>query len=278
MSEEVTTQEESGAEDLVTEGADDTDETQEEETPEEKSRPSRADRRIDQLTGKFRQEQRNNEALRAEVDQLKANQRPSEDKEVLEPLVRPKKKDFSEDSEYFEALADYTEDVEEDTARRLEYVETWRDEFETQNRNQDHARQQTSRREKAQGIMSAGKDLHTDFDDVAADVELPGEVLDTMFSMDEKDAAKLTYHFAQNPEEAENLALQTPTARAIRMGQMAGSTLRKRSTKSNPPAGEVGGGGEGETGRVTDEMLNEAAKGSVAQYRSLRARWTKQQG
>lgn len=276
MSELVASPEDSDAEEPATEEALAAGQA-EEEAPKPPRIPP-ADVRINKLTAQFRQAERDNEALREELRQLRAEVKEPAKRTAPqeESLSRPRRKDYESAEEYAEAMADYAELRDLEIEQRWEEMRNWKTELSDNQKQQAQARQAEQQRQASNKILDAGRALVDDFDEVAAHADFGPEVMESLLEMDSKEAARLAYHLATHPDEVEELQGISPTRRAARMDRLASSVQLRARTKSAAPAHDIGGG-ESDSGRVTEADLAKAASGSAAEYQRLRRRWERQQ-
>ena len=210
--------------------------TEEEETPAEppqKKDETKTEKRIGELTKKWRTAQR-------EADFLKTQsaKRISELEEELQKLKskvpaedKPKREDFEDDEAFLEALADWKIDtklkaaegkekkVKEDTEEKSVVDEVY---------------------EVMDQMIETGREKYDDFDAVAMDKDLMITTAMTELILESEISADIMYYLGQNPDEAAEIAKLTPLKIAKRFVEielkLAESEKEEEEEESAPPA------------------------------------------
>lgn len=99
---------------------------------------------------------------------------------------------------------------------------------------------------KAQEIIGEGRASKPDFDEVFQRAPIPLHIAEVL--VDVPKAADVAYYLGQNPHVGHELAQMTPTAAAIRLGQISSgletAAPKPKSTNAPPPPKPTTGGGE----------------------------------
>jgi hypothetical protein len=211
-------------------------EVKKEETPTDppqKKDETKTEKRIGELTKKWRTAQR-------EADFLKTQsaKRISELEEELQKLKskvpaedKPKREDFEDDEAFLEALADWKIDtklkaaegkekkVKEDTEEKSVVDEVY---------------------EVMDQMIETGREKYDDFDAVAMDKDLMITTAMTELILESEISADIMYYLGQNPDEAAEIAKLTPLKIAKRFVEielkLAESEKEEEEEESAPPA------------------------------------------
>lgn len=223
--------------------------SEEEVEEEEEGKPSRktgAEKRIDELTAKRRQAERDADYWRNEA--MRKDGEPPKPGETPETITRPKPDPSQYESydEFNEALVDWKIEQKE-SGRRA-------------------AQEKTSQEEKAaqfQVKLNEGFEKHEDFAEVALNRNVPinQNMVNAMFDCDH--ASDIAYHLGLNPQEARRIASLSPIATAREIGkldaQFSKPKLAQKSTTkagdSTKPVGGHEGAAKKEEDMTTDEWI-----------------------
>lgn len=215
---------------VVEESESSTEEVQAEETPKAKG----VQKRLDELTRNWREEQRRAQKLEQMLEQVIS--RPQEQKPEpvapAQPQGEPKLEQFQTYEEYVSALADYKAD------QKLR-------QFEEQIRQREQQTQQQAKLQEFQGRLQAAKTEMPDFDEVALNPSLP--VSDTMAELirEMDDGPRVLYALGKSPDVAARIASLPPTLAAVELGRFAvKASLPQPKTVTNapPPVNPLSGG------------------------------------
>jgi hypothetical protein len=218
------------AETEVVESESSTDEVQTEETPKAKG----VQKRLDELTRNWREEQRRAQKLEQMLEQVIS--RPQEQKPEPsappQPQGEPKLDQYQTYEEYVSALADYKAD------QKIR-------QFEESIKQREQQSQQQAKLGEFQARLQAAKTEMPDFDEVALNPSLP--VSDSMAELirEMDDGPKVLYALGQNPNEAARIASLPPTLAAVELGRFAvKASLPQPKTVTNapPPVNPLSGG------------------------------------
>jgi len=168
-----------------------------------------AEKRIGEITKKWRTTERERDFERtkrleaeAEVKKLSAKI-PAED--------RPKKEDFDDEEEYFEALTDWKIETKLKVSRD-EVATTVKDEDERKAIDQVYSELDT--------VLERGRGKYKDFNDLvlADDLVLPSEMTELALLSGKPD--DVLYYLASHPDESAEIAMLPPAKAAIRIGRI----------------------------------------------------------
>lgn len=202
-------------------------ETGDDTAPEpEAKKPHWSQKRIDELTRNWREEQRRNEQLLSLVQQ----QRPVEPPKAQEPVKLPSLEEFGYDeAKYQAALLEYAEKrAEAVVERRLSEV--------------DKQRAEQTRMESFVTRQKEFAKATPDFDDkVLRDPTLPITSAMRDVIVDSPAGPELAYYLANNREAAEAISTLPPHLAALEMGRIEGrlSALKEVRTRPVPVASKA---------------------------------------
>jgi predicted TIM-barrel fold metal-dependent hydrolase len=206
------------------------------EEPEVKQ-PRGVQKRLNELTANWREEQRRAQKLEAMLEQvLSRNQMPEKPEVKAEPAAEPKLEQFQTYEEYVGALADYRAELK---------VQQKLSEMEQRQKAVEAARQKSQVVEQFQSKASTFAVEHPDFNDVAFNPELP--VTDSMAEAIQQsdNGPELLYHLGKNPSEAARIAALTPLMAAVELGKLAVKVSLpqpRNKTAAPPPIRPLSGG------------------------------------
>jgi len=215
---------------VVEESESSTEETQTEEQPKAKG----VQKRLDELTRNWREEQRRAQKLEQMLEQVIT--RPPEQKPEpsapTQPQGEPKLDQYQTYEEYVGALADYRAD------QKIKA-------FEEQIRQREQQSQQQAKAGEFQSRIVAAKVEMPDFDEVALNPSLPvsDAMADLIREMD--DGPKVLYALGKNPNEAARIAALPDRLAAVELGKFAvKASLPQPKTVTNapPPVNPLSGG------------------------------------
>ncbi|MEE9540456.1 MAG: hypothetical protein V3V85_03055 [Candidatus Thorarchaeota archaeon] len=168
--------------------------------PEAKE-PKGVQKRINELTANWREEQRRANSLQDQNFELQRQVlKPEAPKEVEQKSGEPKLDDYSSYEEYVDARADHRADLK---------IEAYKTEQSQQTQTDERA----VRQEEFMTRAAVFRESHDDFDSVAFNRNLPvtQDMVDLLNVSDK--GPELLYHLGQNPNEAARLS-QLPTGQA----------------------------------------------------------------
>lgn len=158
----------------------------------EPPKPDRIQKRLDRLTWEANEARREAERLRAELE------RKSQESAPAKPIAdgKPKEDDFGDAAEFVEALANwkYDQRAGEDRAK-------------AQKQEQERAQQELQQR--VQRDIAVFKTVTPDFDEVMEDATFNSTKLMIRELQESDNGPALLYHFAKNPDEANEIAKLT---------------------------------------------------------------------
>jgi hypothetical protein len=232
LQDEPTSEENTG--EVVDEEESTTSEEETEEVAEKPKKPSGVQKRISELNGNWRQEQRRNEQLLAQNLELQRRLMPTQPEvaQVAEQSsVRPSLDDYASYDDFTEALADWkARDIAKDIVNQ-EFAQ--RDAAQKQ---QTEAAEKAQRQAKFTAQVNDFRQRHDDFDEVVSNPDLPFDEKMTDLFMQSERGAELAYALGNNIPEAMRIASLPPTQAAMELGRMEAqmSQLQPR-TQSNAP-------------------------------------------
>lgn len=206
----------------------------EQETETEQPKPKGVQKRLDELTRNWREEQRRAEQLQQMLERAlaqKAEPQPPAQPQQIEP-TEPKLEQFQTYEEYVAALADYKADQK---------IKAWEQSVQQREQQKLQAERQASFEAR---IKNAEAEM-PDFRDVALNPRLP--VSDTMAEAirEMEEGPRVLYALGQNPAEAARIASLPPTVAAVELGKFAVKALMpqpKTVTSAPPPVNPLSGG------------------------------------
>ncbi len=205
-----------------------------EETPQQKRKPG-IQRRLDELTANWREEQRTRQKLEAMLEQVLADRRqPEQPAPQPQPQAsEPKLDQFQTYEEYVGALADF---------KAEQRILSWQAEQRAREEAQQRASVQTEFQRRAESFKSEAPD----FDLVALNPSLP--VSDAMAeAINVSDVGpQVLYYLGKNPQEAARIAALPPiqAAREIGKVEVRISLPQPKTVSSAPkPVTPLDGGG-----------------------------------
>lgn len=189
--------------------------------------PTGVQKRINQLTGRMRQAEREADYWRGVAEGR--NAQPSGQQEPAQPRKKLDPNDFNSDAEYLEAVAE-------------QHKKELRAEIERE-------RQQDAERERQAAIAKsaeAARKKYNDFDEVALDPTLP--VTQHMYDAAiGENLGDVLYHLGKNPAEARRISQLSTTQQVKEIGKiearLTAQPATKRTTNAPTPPPKVGGGG-----------------------------------
>jgi hypothetical protein len=200
---------------------------------------SRRDKRIDELTWKAAQAQRDAQYWREQAE-AKAQER-EQAKVPAGGDAEPQIDQFDNDAEYLRALARWEVRQERQQATEQE----------------KQRQQQEQRRQAQQGFAARAaqfREQAPDFDQVLANPsvgQIPPHMADTI--VESELGPQLAYHLGKNPQEAQRIAALSPYAAARELGRLEAKLMAspaRKQTTAPPPVKPVAGG----TGDATPEL------------------------
>lgn len=196
-------------------------------------------KRLDELTANWREEQRRAQRLETLLESALAQKAPEQPKEEPKPIAtEPKAEDFDTYDQYVTALADHR--AEQKVAEALARIEQDREKAEA-------ARQKQEIERTFQQRVDAFRSTAPDFDEVAFNPSLP--VTDVMADAinSSENGPQVLYWLGKNPAEAERIAsLNNPIAVGREIGRVEVKlTLPepRNKTSAPPPISPMDSGG-----------------------------------
>ncbi len=240
---------------------DDATESEDEEAGEETPKPrSSAQKRIDQMRWQLGEAQRENEALRRQLQNGAPAAQPGQPQPQSQTGdAEPKLEDFGSEREYMAAWAKHA----------------FRQEQQAHERQQAETRQQQQAQERIgryrDGLADAVQ-KHPDYEEVVHSpaVRYSDTVAQAVFESD--NAHDLAYHLASNPEELARINALPPPAAVFKLGQLSAKLSQpapqppKKQPKAPPPPKTVKPAGSAPVPTV--EQLAES--GDMLAYRRAR--------
>lgn len=218
-----------------------TPEVQEAAAPEatEDKKSKGVQKRIDELTANWRNEQREKEWLRQQYEMLQQQvQQPTpQQPQAKAPEGRPTIDQFDDVNDYVEAVTDW----------KLRQAETDR---EARTRQEREQREQQELLSKVQKSTDKARQKYPDFDDVVLNNrEIPISPFTAAALADMEGGMDVAYHLGKNPAEAQRIASLPQNRQLIEIGKIeAALAANTRKTTAAPPpvgsqlAGSAGGG------------------------------------
>jgi len=254
--EPVETEETEAAPETVDEGETNTeDSAPEEEDVEQEERPKKSkgggfQKRIDKLTKKASELERQLEAERAEKAQLLANKPPEAQKAPTD--------DGAPNPEEFDTYAEYNRALVRFEARQI------REEEKRQEAQQRINAELADAGKKFEEKLKAVAKTHDDFDEVFdPDLTVNGAMQAVMLDSDV--GAEIAYYLCKNPEEAAEIAAMNPIQSARKMALIEAKLSkseetpeqRKRISKAPTPVNTTGGTSNASGGKDPNKMSPE---------------------
>lgn len=218
-----------------------TPEVLESETPEatEDKKSKGVQKRIDELTANWRNEQREKEWLRQQYEMLQQQvQTPKQPEPVkAAPQGRPSIDQFEDVNDFVEAVSDW----------KLRQYESTREASSAQEREQ---REQQALISKVNQSIDKARQKYADFDDVVTNNANVAMSTATAIALtDMAGGMDVAYHLGRNPAEAQRIANLPQSLQFVEIGKIeAALTANTRKTTTAPPpvgsqlAGSAGGG------------------------------------
>lgn len=236
-------------------------EKEEEEGESEKEEPKKPlkgfKKRIDRLSKRLSEREREIEYWKAEA--LKKNPAPKETESSQKQLKdgEPSEDDFESHADYVKALA------------RWEYSQAKKEDQEKQKETEVKTQRQKLV-EDFQSKVEKIKEAHDDFEEVMeAANDIPLSVAVETLLLESENGAELSYALAKNRDELKRICALSPLAAARELGRFESSlkprTEPKQTTKAPAPITPVGS-----KGNVSTKSIYDAAELSQAEYEALR--------
>lgn len=191
--------------------------------------PSGVQKRIDKLTRQFREQERENERLRAQVETM-MRMREGGQQSTPQPAPdnqKPRQEDYDSHDAYVEALADWkVEQRLQDERKRT--------------RDEQLQRQKADEDARWNAQLETARRKYQDWDEVLEDVDIPVSpaLIETLRTSDV--GADLTYYLATHPDDLRRISALTPLAMARELGKietrLGAPPVRTASQKPAPPA------------------------------------------
>lgn len=238
LEEESSTSEEVETEEAEAEEAEETEESTDDKP--EKLKKSGIQKRVDQLTWKLREEERQRQELQAKLQQYE--QRPPEPAKSVE----------------FPTLESVDYDEEKYQAAVAKYYETQADTA-LSRREQQRAEeaQQRELSEKISEFHAKGAKIADDYEELVTNnqsLPVTEAMRDALIAIDK--GPEVLYHLASNPDDIFRIANLSPYAQAVEIGRLEARLSLPRSNKPSsapPPVKPLTAGGES-VSKNPDEM------------------------
>jgi len=207
----------------------------EEEESAKKPKKS-AQKRIRELTAKYRQTEREVKELRQLLNEQrqKGEQTPSQT-----PPKKPTRDQFEDEDEYIEAVADWK------TSQKLQEREQTQQQ---QQRKQKEQEEQERIGQAVQTINEQGMNEFEDYEDVVFENDALTITDNMVHAISEMDYGhRVAYHLGNNPDRAAKIAEMSPYRQATELGKIERDLTqkpKKKQPKTPPPTEPVKGGGE----------------------------------
>jgi hypothetical protein len=168
------------------------------------------------------------------------------------PVGKPKVEDYTDYSEYQEALTDWKVD------QKLQERDSKRAESEAKARNQSESERVSARQN---DMIEAGERKYDDFEEVVKSDKTQYSQA-AFLSMIESDIAEdLVYHLAKNPDEAQRIAKLPAYAQAKEIGKLEDKLSAKKPPKTSNAPEPIKPIGSGQTlTKTVEEMTPEEYK------------------
>jgi len=189
------------------ETAKDTDDDQDGEKKQHRS----AEKRIKQLTRRYREEQRANQEMAKRLEAIEAKMAESN------KPARPDPDNYGTTEEYEDALIDWKLEQRESKGRQETKPET------------------PALGQSWQTQVKAARDSHEDFDDVAMNLDLPVTTSMVSIITDSDRGADILYHLGKNPDQAAEIAAMSPVQQARVIGRIEAKLEDQADRKPTKP-------------------------------------------
>lgn len=220
----------------------------------EEQKPKGVQKRLDELTRNWREEQRRSQFLEQQLlREQQLREQAAKPPEAEAPQGAPKVEDFQNYEDFVAAKARYEVRQELEAERQKERATT----------------EQRQRESREQAFYAKAQEFaadHEDFNDIAFSNHFP--VTDEMAQVmhESEIGPQMLYHLAKNPSEAVRIAQMSPLNAARELGrlEMRLAPQPKRNSNAPPPIDPVNGSGTPPAGDIYDPKLSDA------QYYALR--------
>ena len=180
--------------------------------PAAEPKPSGRDKRIDELTFRAKEAERQADHFRVQLEQAQSRLTPAEGES---PLIEPKVEDFADYGDYIKAQGQFGADL-----RIREERQTTAD---AAGRNYQNARAEISkaRGETFKARADVFKETHPDFDDVvirSTSIKVTNEMRDVL--MDMELGPEVAYHLGTHQAESQRIANLSPMQAAVALGRI----------------------------------------------------------
>lgn len=194
-------------------------ETGEETTaePEEQKKSRGVQKRLDELTRNWREEQRRSQWLE---QQLELAQKQSQPEPTPAPQGKPQLDQFDSYEEYTEALTDWKVDQK----------------LQSQTELQQQEQQQRTRQDKELAFNRKAaefSELHEDFDTVVRSIPLSDSTFQA--ALNSEKSAEILYHLGQNYELAEKIDRMDNVSAAMELGRIEAALVQADRSQTNAP-------------------------------------------
>lgn len=217
-----------------------TPEVQESAAPEatEDKKSKGVQKRIDELTANWRNEQREKEWLRQQYEMLQKQVQPQQQEQPKQPKAEgaPNIDDFADVNEYVRHMV----------AWEMSQAETAREAKEREKREKEQQQQLAT---KANEAIGKARQKYADFDEVVLqNTEVPISEYAAQAMAEMENGMDVAYHLGKNPAEASRIASLPPYRQLVELGKIEAAISVKKVTSAPPPVGSqlagTAGGGE----------------------------------
>lgn len=219
---------------------------QQAEKSEQQPKKTGVQKRIDELTRKAHEAEREAAFWR---EQAAKSQAPSQD-----ATTKPARDAFASDADYFEALADWKAEQKVSEFRKQQQAEAL---------NKAEQTQTATRFELYQERVSTALDAMPDYHEVVGGSDVPAEAHVLEAILDSEQGPQLAYHLAKHPDVAQRLNEMTPVQAAREIGRLEAQLAQpktetpppRRTTNAPPPINPVRGS-NGQFTKSPDQMTD----------------------
>lgn len=218
---------------------------QQAEKSEQQPKKTGVQKRIDELTRKAHEAEREAAFWREQATKQSASSTDA---------PKPTRDAFGSDDEYFEALADWKAEQKVSEFRKQQQAEAL---------NKAEQTQTATRFELYQERVSTALEAMPDYHEVVGGSDVPAEAHVLEAILDSEQGPQLAYHLAKHPDVAQRLNEMTPVQAAREIGRLEAQLAQpktetpppKRTTNAPPPINPVRGS-NGQFTKSPDQMTD----------------------
>ena len=219
---------------VETSEAEATEEPTEESTAQPRPKGDRTQKRINELTRKQKDAERETQYWRDQaLEQQKGQQVPAVDTAITEPPMPPDKFDYDDDATFFAAKETY----QTEHARYIQHEVGKLAEKQVQEANQREA--QKSQRQAVATLekkLDDGYDKYEDFDEVINNQAVPWTPDMASALIYTENASDVAYQISKDPELAEKISAMYPAQQAIEIAKLDAKIGATTKSTTNAPA------------------------------------------